>query len=132
MEWLNYLIIIIKVISKIKAQDIKLYPETKKFHETIASPPQKALQGINNVVVYVLKNRSKPIYKNKKKLIIVNSRMKKNKNSITKYNCLYGLGSIFYFNKLKNLSLKDKDVEMIDLKKKGINFLSSICKAIFS
>ena len=77
---------------------------------------EKALQGINNVVVYVLKNRSKPIYKNKKKSIIVNSRMKKNKNSITKYNCLFGLGSIFYFNKLKNLSLKDKDIEMIDLK----------------
>ena len=42
--------------------------------------------------------------------------MKKNKNSITKYNCLFGLGSIFYFNKLKNLSLKDKDIKMIDLK----------------
>ena len=27
---------------KIKAQDISLYPEMKKFHETIASPPQKA------------------------------------------------------------------------------------------
>ena len=31
---------------KIKAQDISLYPEMKKFHETIASPPQKASELI--------------------------------------------------------------------------------------
>ena len=31
---------------KIKAQDICLFPEMKKFHETIASPPQKASELI--------------------------------------------------------------------------------------
>ena len=46
MEYLNYLIIIIKVISKIKAQDNKLYTEMKKFHETIASPSQKSSELI--------------------------------------------------------------------------------------
>jgi benzil reductase ((S)-benzoin forming) len=33
---------------KIKAQDVLLYPEMKKFHETIASPPQKASDLIYN------------------------------------------------------------------------------------
>ncbi len=31
---------------KIKAQDISLYPEMKKFHETIAAPPQKSSELI--------------------------------------------------------------------------------------
>ena len=42
--------------------------------------------------------------------------MEKNVSSTITYKYLFGLGSIFYFNKLKNLSLKDKDIEMIDLK----------------
>jgi len=35
-----------KMNKKIKAQNISLYPEMKKFHETIASPPQKASELI--------------------------------------------------------------------------------------
>lgn len=77
---------------------------------------KKSLHGIKNVVVYALKNKSNLIYENKKKFVIVSNMMEKNKNFTVTYNCLFGLGSIFYFNKLKNLSLKGKDIEMIDLK----------------
>jgi benzil reductase ((S)-benzoin forming) len=35
-----------KMNKKIKSQNISLYPEMKKFHETIASPPQKASELI--------------------------------------------------------------------------------------
>jgi len=63
---------------------------------------EKALHGMHNLVVYALKDKT--------------NLMGKNKNSTVTFNCLFGLGSIFYFNKLKNLSLKDKDIEMIDIK----------------
>ena len=45
-------------------------------------------------------------------LVVVNNMMEKTKNSTVTYKCLFGLGSIFYFNKLKNLSLQDKDIEV--------------------
>ena len=77
---------------------------------------QKVLHGIKNIVVYALKRNSNFISNNKKRFDIVSKTMRKNRNSTASYNCLFGLGSIFYFNKLKNLSLKDKDVEMIELK----------------
>ena len=63
---------------------------------------EKALHGMHNLVVYALKDKT--------------NLMGKNKNTTVTFNCLFGLGSIFYFNKLKNLSLKDKDIEMIDIK----------------
>ena len=77
---------------------------------------EKVLHGIHNLVVYALKDKTNFIYENNKKLVVVNNMMEKTKNSTVTYKCLFGLGSIFYFNKLKNLSLKDKDIEMIDLK----------------
>jgi rhamnosyltransferase len=77
---------------------------------------EKVLHGIHNLVVYALKDKTNFIYENNKKLVVVNNMMKKTKNSTVTYKCLFGLGSIFYFNKLKNLSLQDKDIEMIDLK----------------
>jgi glycosyltransferase involved in cell wall biosynthesis len=63
---------------------------------------EKALHGMHNLVVYALKDKT--------------NLMGKTKNSTVTFKCLFGLGSIFYFNKLKNLSLKDKDIEMIDIK----------------
>jgi len=77
---------------------------------------EKVLHGIHNLVVYALKDKTNFIYENNKKLVVVNNMMKKTKNSTVTYKYLFGLGSIFYFNKLKNLSLQDKDIEMIDLK----------------
>ena len=77
---------------------------------------EKVLHGIHNLVVYALKDKTNFIYENNKKLVVVNNMMEKTNNSTITYKCLFGLGSIFYFNKLKNLSLKDKDIEMIDLK----------------
>ena len=77
---------------------------------------EKALHGINNVVVYASKISAKYVYNDKKKIVIVNKKLKKSNNFSVTYNYLYGLGSIFYFNKLKNLSLKDKDIEVISLK----------------
>ncbi len=77
---------------------------------------EKVLHGIKNIVVYALKSNSNFISNNKKRFDIVSKTMRKNRNSTASYNCLFGLGSIFYFNKLKNLSLKDKDVELIELK----------------
>jgi rhamnosyltransferase len=76
----------------------------------------KALHGIHNLVVYALRDKSNFIFEKKEKLTIVNKMMEKNVSSTITYKYLFGLGSIFYFNKLKNLSLKDKDIEMIDLK----------------
>ena len=82
---------------------------------------QIALNGIHNLVVYALKDKSNFVYENKKKFVIVNNFMEKNTKSTVTYKCLFGLGSIFYFNKLKNLNLKDKDIKMLDLK--NIKFL---------
>ena len=76
----------------------------------------RALHGINNVVVYAFKIKKKNLIKNKKIIIIINKVMKNKKNLINSFNCLFGLGSIFYFNKLKNLSLKNKDIQLINLK----------------
>ena len=42
--------------------------------------------------------------------------MEKYNKSTATYKCLFGLGSIFYFNKLKNLNLRDKDIKLINLK----------------
>lgn len=83
---------------------------------------EKALHGIHNLVVYALKDKSNFIYESKKKFVIVNNMMEKNNKFTSTYKCLFGLGSIFYFNKLKNLNLKDQDIKMIDLK--NIKFLN--------
>ena len=80
------------------------------------------LNGIHNLVVYALKDKSNFIYESKKKFVIVNNMMEKNNKFTSTYKCLFGLGSIFYFNKLKNLNLKDQDIKMIDLK--NIKFLN--------
>ncbi len=77
---------------------------------------EKALEGIHNLVVYALKDSSNFIYESKKKYVIFNNLMEKDNKSTTTYKCLFGLGSIFYFNKLKNLNLRDKDIELINLK----------------
>ncbi len=82
----------------------------------------KALHGIHNLVVYVFKDKSNIIYENKNKFVIVNNMMEKNQKSTITYKCLFGLGSIFYFNKLKNLNLNNKDIKMIDVK--NIKYLS--------
>ena len=82
---------------------------------------QIALNGIHDLVVYALKDKSNFVYETKKKFVIVNNFMEKNTKSTVTYKCLFGLGSIFYFNKLKNLNLKDKDIKMLDLK--NIKFL---------
>ena len=42
----------------------------------------------------------------------------------------FGLGSIFYFNKLKNLNLNDQDIKMIDVK--NIKFINRESKKEFS
>ena len=76
----------------------------------------KVLHGIHNLVVYSLKDKSNFIFGKKKNSTNANKMMEKNVSSTITYKYLFGLGSIFYFNKLKNLSLKDKDIEMIDLK----------------
>ena len=76
----------------------------------------KALHGIHNLVVYSLRDKSNFIFEKKKNSTNANKMMEKNVSSTITYKYLFGLGSIFYFNKLKNLSLKDKDIEMIDLK----------------
>ena len=77
---------------------------------------EKALEGIHNLVVYAFKDTSNLIYESKKKYIIVNNLMEKYNKSTATYKCLFGLGSIFYFNKLKNLNLRDKDIKLINLK----------------
>ncbi len=77
---------------------------------------ERALEGIHNLVVYALKDNSNFIYESKKKYVIFNNLMEKDNKSTITYKCLFGLGSIFYFNKLKNLNLRDKDIELINLK----------------
>ena len=67
---------------------------------------EKALKGMHNLVVYALKDKSNFVYEKRKKFVIINTLMEKNTKSTVTYKCLFGLGSIFYFNKLKKPKLK--------------------------
>ncbi len=114
----NLLMYIYKKFTKVDI-DYMMYFNLDYLHRPknfINELVEKALHGINNVVVYASKISAKYVYNDKKKIVIVNKKLKKSNNFSVTYNYLYGLGSIFYFNKLKNLSLKDKDIEVISLK----------------
>ena len=74
-----------------------------------------ALNEINKNVVYAYKEKSNIIIKQNKKYLLPNRFMEKNQKTIA-FKCLFGLGSIFYFNKLKNLSFGENDIDMIQLK----------------
>tara|TARA_B100001250_G_scaffold190482_1_gene163667 strand:+ start:2494 stop:3801 length:1308 start_codon:yes stop_codon:yes gene_type:complete len=73
-----------------------------------------ALNEINKNVVYAYKEKSNIIIKQNKKYLLPNRFMEKNQKTIA-IKCLFGLGSIFYFNKLKNLSFGENDIDMIQL-----------------
>lgn len=72
----------------------------------------KSLININKNIVYSIEEKTNLIVKNKKKNLILNNFMDSSdhaKNVVL--NCLFGLGSIFYFNKLKNLKFNLDEIE---------------------
>ena len=69
----------------------------------------KQRRGSGSRGVIILDNSIK-----KFKYLLPNRFMEKNQKTIA-IKCLFGLGSIFYFNKLKNLSFGENDIDMIQL-----------------